>query len=50
MGDPRQIVIIQVIRLLMLTVFVPIGALFLPLGPYVAAAGRRRSRSPGSPG
>lgn len=38
-GDPRQIVIIQVIRLLMLTVFVPIGALFLPLGPYVAAAG-----------
>jgi len=31
-GDPRQIVIIQVIRVLMLTICVPIGALFLPVG------------------
>lgn len=30
-GEPRQIVIIQVIRLLMLTVAVPIGAMFLPV-------------------
>lgn len=29
-GDPRQITIIQVIRIMMLTVCVPIGALFLP--------------------
>ena len=29
-GDPRQIIIIQVIRILMLTICVPIGALFLP--------------------
>ena len=33
-GDARQIVIIQVIRILLLTVCVPIGALFLPLGHY----------------
>ena len=33
-GDPRQITIIQVIRILMLTVMVPIGALFLPAGEY----------------
>jgi membrane AbrB-like protein len=31
-GDPRQITIIQVIRILMLTTVVPIGALFLPVG------------------
>jgi membrane AbrB-like protein len=37
-GDPRQITIIQVIRILMLTVMVPIGALFLPsVGAYVPA-------------
>ena len=36
-GDARQIVIIQVIRILMLTICVPVGALFLPLGQ--AAAG-----------
>lgn len=29
-GNPRQIVIIQVIRILMLTVVVPFGAIFLP--------------------
>ena len=30
-GNPRQIVIIQVIRILMLTIVVPIGAVFLPI-------------------
>ncbi len=35
-GDSRQIVIIQVIRILLLTVCVPIGALFLPLGHSIA--------------
>ncbi|MHA6298504.1 AbrB family transcriptional regulator [Devosia sp. CAU 1758] len=30
-GNPRQIVIIQVIRILMLTIAVPIGAVFLPI-------------------
>lgn len=30
-GDARQIVIIQVIRILMLTICVPIGAVFLPI-------------------
>lgn len=35
-GDPRQITIIQVIRILMLTTAVPIGALFLPVGTYSA--------------
>lgn len=38
-GDARQIVIIQVIRILMLTICVPIGTLFLPidhLAPPVA--------------
>ncbi len=35
-GDPRQIVIIQVIRLLMLTICVPIGALFLPVGHFAS--------------
>lgn len=33
-GDPRQIVIIQVIRILLLTICVPIGALFLPVGHF----------------
>jgi membrane AbrB-like protein len=37
-GDPRQIVIIQVIRVLMLTICVPIGALFLPAGQFTVAA------------
>lgn len=37
-GDPRQIVIIQVIRVLMLTICVPIGALFLPVGHFSIAA------------
>jgi membrane AbrB-like protein len=37
-GDPRQIVIIQVIRVLMLTVCVPIGAIFLPTGHYAIAS------------
>lgn len=37
-GDSRQIVIIQVIRVLMLTICVPIGALFLPVGDFQAAA------------
>jgi membrane AbrB-like protein len=32
LGDPRQITIIQVIRILMLTICVPAGALFLPVG------------------
>lgn len=35
-GDSRQIIIIQVIRLLLLTVCVPIGAIFLPLGHYAS--------------
>lgn len=30
-GDPRQIVIIQVIRILMLTICVPLGTVFLPI-------------------
>jgi membrane AbrB-like protein len=38
-GDPRQITIIQVIRIMMLTVCVPVGALFLPIGDNVAVAG-----------
>src|SRR5688572_13716649 len=33
-GDPRQITIIQVIRILLLTTAVPIGALFLPVGQF----------------
>lgn len=36
-GDPRQITIIQVIRILMLTICVPVGALFLPVGEYAAS-------------
>lgn len=35
-GDPRQITVVQVIRILMLTTAVPIGALFLPLGQGIA--------------
>jgi membrane AbrB-like protein len=38
-GDPRQITIIQVIRILMLTVCVPIGALFLPIGHFTPPTG-----------
>jgi membrane AbrB-like protein len=37
-GDARQIVIIQVIRILILTICVPIAALFLPIGAGIAAA------------
>ncbi len=33
-GNPRQIVIIQVIRILMLTIAVPIGAVFLPIDHF----------------
>jgi hypothetical protein len=33
-GDARQIVIIQVIRILMLTIAVPIGAMFLPIDHF----------------
>jgi membrane AbrB-like protein len=33
-GNPRQIVIIQVMRLMALTICVPVGALFLPVGHY----------------
>ncbi len=36
-GEPRQIIMIQVIRLLMLTIAVPIGALFLPIGESIEA-------------
>jgi membrane AbrB-like protein len=39
-GDPRQITIIQVIRILMLTTVVPIGALFLPVGHYAPPGGQ----------
>ena len=38
-GDTRQIVIIQVTRILVLTICVPIGALLLPVGHYSAASG-----------
>ena len=33
-GNPRQIVIIQVIRILMLTICVPIGTVFLPIDHF----------------
>ncbi|MDB5539089.1 MAG: ammonia monooxygenase [Devosia sp.] len=33
-GDSRQIIIIQVIRILLLTICVPVGAVFLPIGHY----------------
>ena len=36
-GDTRQSIIIQVIRILILTICVPIGALFLPIGHYEGA-------------
>lgn len=36
-GNPRQIVIIQVQRVMALTLFAPIGALFLPVGQYAGA-------------
>src|SRR5690606_29617773 len=35
-GDARQIVIIQVIRILMLTIAVPIGAIFLPIDHFAS--------------
>jgi membrane AbrB-like protein len=37
-GDSRQIIIIQVIRILLLTICVPIMAVFLPLGHYEGPA------------
>lgn len=37
-GDARQIVIIQVIRILILTVAVPVGTLFLPIDHFPAPA------------
>ena len=37
-GDVRQIVVIQVIRVAVLTLFAPIGALFLPVGTFSAGA------------
>jgi membrane AbrB-like protein len=37
-GDARQIVIIQVIRILMLTIAVPIGTVFLPIDHFMPAA------------
>jgi|TARA_A100001391_G_scaffold156052_2_gene113897 hypothetical protein len=37
-GNPRQIVIIQVQRVMFLTLFAPIGALFLPVGHYSGAS------------
>ncbi len=36
-GNPRQIVIIQVIRIMMLTIAVPIGAIFLPIDHFAPA-------------
>lgn len=36
-GNARQIVIIQVIRILMLTIAVPIGAVFLPIDHFAVA-------------
>ncbi|HEY8575896.1 MAG TPA: AbrB family transcriptional regulator [Devosia sp.] len=37
-GDARQIVIIQVIRILMLTIAVPLGSTFLPIDHFTAPA------------
>jgi uncharacterized protein len=37
-GDPRQIAVIQTIRILLLTVCVPIGAMFLPIDHFAATA------------
>ena len=39
LGDTRQIIIIQVIRILLLTICVPIGAMFLPIGHFEGSAG-----------
>ncbi len=36
-GNPRQIVVIQVIRIMMLTIAVPVGAIFLPIAHFEAA-------------
>jgi membrane AbrB-like protein len=38
-GDSRQIVVIQVTRILLLTIVVPVAALFLPVANYAAATG-----------
>jgi membrane AbrB-like protein len=38
-GDPRQITIIQVMRILLLTTLVPVGALFVPVGHFAPPAG-----------
>lgn len=38
-GDPRQIVVIQVIRVGLLTLCAPIGALFLPVGSFSGGSG-----------
>lgn len=38
-GDPRQIVVIQVMRVALLTLCAPIGALFLPVGNFTSGAG-----------
>jgi len=38
LGDSRQITIIQVIRIMMLTLCVPLGALFLPIEHFAVAA------------
>jgi membrane AbrB-like protein len=40
-GDSRQIVIIQVIRILMLTIAVPVGAVFLPIDHFTPPAPTR---------
>ncbi len=37
-GNPRQIVIMQTERVMVLTLFAPIGALFLPVGHFSAGA------------
>jgi uncharacterized protein len=37
-GNPRQIVVIQVIRVLMLTIAVPIGTVFLPIDHFAPPA------------
>lgn len=44
-GNPRQIVIIQVIRILMLTIAVPLGAVFLPIDA-MATGGAQSDLSP----
>jgi uncharacterized protein len=36
-GNPRQIVVIQVIRVLMLTIAVPIGSIFLPIEHFTTS-------------